>query len=172
MDCGRFRALYSEFADGQLDELTEVGCHRHLAECEPCRRLHAAYRAGCSVLRREPRVTPSPDFAARLDARLRQPDPVPVDTVPARQWVALAGAVATVAVVAVAGWTMVDTWPSAPIGIAGPGAGTRPNPFVVRFDGDTSLDYPGHFPVIPVSRTRLPERAPAQFEITVDWMEP
>jgi predicted anti-sigma-YlaC factor YlaD len=172
MDCGRFRTLYSEFADGLLDELTEVRCHRHLAECEPCRRLHTAYRAGCSMLRREPQLTPSPDFAARLDARLGIPDRPFADASPARQLVVLAGAVTAVVVIAASGWTMVDSWPAAPVGIAGPATGRAANPFVVRFDGDTSLDYPGHFPIIPVSRTRLPTRSPAQFEITVDWMEP
>jgi hypothetical protein len=57
--------------------------------------------------------------------------------------------------------------------VAGTGPGSRTlNPFVVRFAGDTSLDYPGPFPVIPVSRTRPAQRSPAQFEVTVDWMEP
>jgi anti-sigma factor RsiW len=172
MDCGRFRNLYSEFADGQLDELAEVACHRHLAECEPCRRLHHAYRAGCTMLRREPQLAPSPDFVARLDARLGAGDVPGMGPAPARQWAALAGAVAAVAVLAAAGWTLVDTWPAAPIGVAGPAAGRNASPFVVRFDGDTSLDYPGHFPIIPVSRARASLQSPAQFEITVDWMQP
>lgn len=172
MDCGQFRILYSDFADGQLDELTEVGCHRHLAECEPCRRLHAAYRAGCAVLRREPRLTPSPDFAARLDARLAGTTPDPW-TGSLRPWAVLAAAFSVVVVLSAAGWTLVESWPDAPLGVAGTGPGTRPvNPFVVRFVGDTSLDYPGPFPVIPVSRSRPASRPPAQFEVTVDWMEP
>jgi len=172
MDCGQFRTLYSDFADGQLDELTEIDCHRHLAECEPCRRHHAAYRAGCALLRRQPRLTPSADFAARLGARLAGAEPV-LAAENARQWVALAGAVMVVVVIAATGWTLVDSWPAAPIGVAGPTAGSRGvNPFVVRFAGDTSLDYPGPVPIIPVSRTSRPASTPAQFEVTVDWMEP
>jgi len=172
MDCGQFRTLYSDFADGQLDELTEVRCHRHLAECEPCRRLHSAYRAGCAVLRREPRLAPSPDFVERLDARLSA-------TMPdrwaggLRPWATLAAAVSIVVVISATGWMLVDSWPEAPLGVARTGPGTRAtDPFVVRFAGDTSLDYPGPFPVIPVSRLRPAPASPAQFEVTVDWMEP
>lgn len=170
MDCGLFRTLYSDFADGQLDELTEVRCHRHLAECEACRRLHTAYRAGCAVLRREPRLAPSPDFTARLDARLAGTGAE--RSLPAlRPWAMLAAAVSVVAIITAAGWTMVETWPEAPLGVASAGPGARANPFIVRFAGDTSLDYRGSFPVIPVSRAR-PLAQPAQFEVTVDWMEP
>jgi len=172
MDCGQFRTLYSDFADGQLDELAEVRCHRHLAECDPCRRLHAAYRAGCAVLRREPRLTPSADFVARLDARLAESVP---DTVTGtlRPWAVLAAALSVVVVISAAGWTLVDSWPDAPLGVAGAGPGTRTaNPFVVRFAGDTSLDYRGPFPVIPVNHALSAVHSPAQFEVTVDWMEP
>jgi anti-sigma factor RsiW len=173
MDCGHFRTLYSDFADGQLDELAEIACHRHLAECEPCRRHHAAYRAGCAVLRRQPRLTPSADFGARLGARLSGTEP-PVEAAQgARSWVAIAGGVMVVVVIAAAGWTLADTWPSPPIGVALPTPdGHRMNPFVVRFAGDTSLDYPGPFPIIPVSRGSRSAGTPAQFEVTVDWMEP
>jgi hypothetical protein len=124
------------------------------------------------MLRREPQLAPSPDFAARLDARLGAGEAPGMEPAPARQWVALAGAVAAGAVLATAGWTLVETWPAAPIGVAGPAAGRNASPFVVRFDGDTSLDYPGHFPIIPVSRRAVPSQSPAQFEITVDWMQP
>jgi anti-sigma factor RsiW len=171
MDCGQLRTLYSDFADGQLDELTEIACHRHLAACEPCRRLHAAYRAGCQALRRQPRLTPSGDFGARLEARLAE-DAGELAAAPAglRQWTALAGAVTAVAVITVAGWMMLDAWP-APPGTTAATAGPAERPFVVRFAGDTSLDYPGPFTIIPVSRARQP-RSEAAFEVTVDWMEP
>lgn len=172
MDCGRFRTLYSDFADGQLAELAEVACHRHLAQCEACRRLHAAYRAGCQVLRREPRLTPSGDFAARLEARLAARDDG-LTAAPAglRHWTALAGAVMTVAVITTAGWMLLDTRPAPSAALGSPTTGPAELPFVVRFAGDTSLDYPGPFTIIPVSRTRG-HRPVARFEVTLDWMEP
>jgi len=173
MDCSRFRTFYSDFADGQLDELAEVACHRHLAECEACRRLHVAYQTGCQALRRQPRLAPSGDFVARLEARLasgaavRAPAPAGL-----RQWTALAGAVMAVVVITTAGWMLLDAWPAASAAPPRAAADSRDRPLVVRFAGDTSLDYAGPFTIIPVSRVPRASGSPAQFEVTVDWMEP
>jgi anti-sigma factor RsiW len=94
MDCQEFRATYSEFADGTLDELSEVGVFRHMAECAACRRLHAAYRAGRLTLRRLPRLMPSPDFAQSLSERIQREHAMGTDDDRAqlKPWAALAGA--------------------------------------------------------------------------------
>ncbi len=165
MDCLEFRTLYSDFADGQLDELAEVGCHRHLAECEPCRRLHVAYQAGCRALRRQPQLAPSRDFASRLEARISADTALPWAAPDGyRQWTALAGALMAVALLTTAGWMMLDAWPG--------DVASHERPLQVRFAGDTSLDYGSPFTVIPASRLRPAPTPPAQFEITIDWMEP
>ncbi len=70
MTCSEFRCAYSDFADGLLDELGEIAAHRHLSECQPCRRHHEAFQWGVRELRRQPKVLPSEDFAARLERRL------------------------------------------------------------------------------------------------------
>jgi len=43
---------------------------RHLIECGACARHDTAVRRGLLLFRNLPRIEPSPDFAARLDARL------------------------------------------------------------------------------------------------------
>ena len=71
MDCNQFRAAYSDFADGFLDEVHEVAAHRHMSECPPCRRFHEALQWGVAELRRQPRVLPSVDFTERVERRIR-----------------------------------------------------------------------------------------------------
>ncbi len=161
MNCGDFRERYSEFTDGFLDEAAEVAMCRHMAECPDCRRFDAAYTAGANALRRLPRPAPSCDFDRQLTERIQracnEPEPI------LRQSTGLAGAVLMVAVLAVAGWELTDRAPSEPAASGG---------FVVRFAGDTSLDYPGKLPMIPVSRDtfRTPVRPAPSFQIAVDYM--
>ncbi len=71
MDCTEFRASYSDFADGLLDEMQEIAAHRHMSECPPCRRFHEALQWGIAELRRQPRVLPSEGFQERLERRIR-----------------------------------------------------------------------------------------------------
>lgn len=71
MVCSEFRASYSDFADGLLDEIQEIAAHRHMSECPPCRAFHAALQWGVAELRREPRVLPSEGFQERLERRIR-----------------------------------------------------------------------------------------------------
>ncbi len=71
MDCTEFRAAYSDFADGLLDEIQEIAAHRHMSECPQCRRFHEALQWGVAELRKQPRVLPSDDFQERLERRIR-----------------------------------------------------------------------------------------------------
>ena len=71
MDCQTFRANHLAFVDDTLNEQGLVAMQRHLAECAACTRHDLSVRRGLMVLRNLPPIEPSPDFAARLAARLR-----------------------------------------------------------------------------------------------------
>lgn len=175
MDCRDFLSRYSDFTDGQLDEPAEVAWRRHLGACPSCQRLHAAFRAGRHALKRLPLLEPSDDFGRRLEQRLmaERVEPLPA----LRQWSGVAGAVLVLAVAGVIAWEVVEVrMPPLGAGVTAPGrrAGSPARPFVVRFAGDTGMDYPGRFPIIPVSRDSFsrPSHPASSFEITVDWMVP
>ena len=72
MDCRTFKANHLAFLDDTLEERGIVAMQRHLAECEACARHDAAIRRGLMVLHSLPPIEPSPDFRAKLTARLRE----------------------------------------------------------------------------------------------------
>lgn len=175
MDCRDFRLRYSDFTDGLLDEPAEVALRRHLAACPACQRLDAAFRTGQGALRRLPRLEPSDDFGRRLEQRLlaERFEPAPA----LRQWSGVAGAVLVVAVSGVIAWEVAEVrMPRVGVRAAAPvrHAASPASPFVVRFAGDTAINYPGRFPIIPVLRDSFtgPSHPASSFEITVDWMVP
>jgi len=166
MDCARFRDSYSDFADGLLDERAEIALFDHMAECPACQRLHAAYVAGCGALRRMRDLRPAPDFGTRLTARLRREELAPVGAP-----VALMAGLLLVLGAAASGWWLLGPRGEAPVVATVPDNAQRHSPLVVHFAGDSSLRYPSHFTVIPVSREHL--ASPGQpIEVTVDWMHP
>lgn len=67
-----FRERHVAFVDEMLAEADVVAMQRHVAECDACARHDTAIRRGLLVARNLPRVQPSPDFTARLNARLRE----------------------------------------------------------------------------------------------------
>jgi anti-sigma factor RsiW len=72
MDCTEFRTLFSDFVDGALSSADTVRCRAHVAACETCRRLAAAYRAGVSTLRSLDPPTPARDLSVRILHRARR----------------------------------------------------------------------------------------------------
>lgn len=72
MDCRTFRANHLQYLDDTLTEQALVEMQRHLSECEACTRHDVAVRRGLMLLHNLPTIEPSPDFAAKLQARLRQ----------------------------------------------------------------------------------------------------
>jgi anti-sigma factor RsiW len=72
MDCRTFKTNHLAFLDDTLEERGLVAMQRHLAECGACARHDAAVRRGLMVLHNLPPIEPSPDFRARLSARLRE----------------------------------------------------------------------------------------------------
>lgn len=179
MHCAKFRDTYSDYADGLLDEAAEIACRRHLSDCADCRRLDAAFRAGTGALRRLPALSPSAGFRLRLLSRLAGECAGPMPAL--RPWSGIAGAVLVCTVVGVAAvdfeWGEVGEEGMA--ASAFPGSGPVPtrrttNRFAVRLPGDTSLDYPSHFPLVPVSADpfRSAVSPATSFEVTVDWIVP
>jgi hypothetical protein len=72
MHCSKFRERHVAFVDDTLPEADLVAMQRHLLECPPCARHDTSVRRGLLVARNLPRIEPSPDFMARLNARLRE----------------------------------------------------------------------------------------------------
>ena len=72
MTCREFRERHLAFMDGAMPDAELVEMQRHIAECERCERHDTAVRRGLLIFRNLPSITPSPDFSARLNAKLRQ----------------------------------------------------------------------------------------------------
>jgi anti-sigma factor RsiW len=70
MDCRSFRSKHVAFVDDFLPGEDVVAMQRHLAECERCATHDAKVRRSLLVFRNLPSVEPSPDFYARLSARI------------------------------------------------------------------------------------------------------
>lgn len=173
MNCRQFRQFYSDFADGLLNEAEDVAFDVHMAECENCRRFHAALQHGRRTLQHLKAPHPSEDFDSRLFERILQE--CEQDAAPMRQWSGLAGAALVVVLLGVVGWEARSRMaPRHEVRPASRPGSSAVEPFVVRFAGDTSLRYPGRLPVLPVSRDtfRSATRPAQSFEITVDWMTP
>lgn len=70
MDCRSFRKQHVAFVDDLLPGEDVVAMQRHLLECERCAAHDAKVRRALLVVRNLPSVEPSPDFYARLKARI------------------------------------------------------------------------------------------------------
>ena len=71
MRCSEFRDLHCAYIDDTLAGVELVRMQRHIAECPECAARDAKVRRSLMVVRSLPPIEPSPDFAARLDRRLR-----------------------------------------------------------------------------------------------------
>ena len=71
MDCRAFRKHHLAYLDDTLPGDLLVSAERHVLECEDCARHDTAVRRGLLLFRNLPPIEPSPDFAARLEMRLR-----------------------------------------------------------------------------------------------------
>jgi anti-sigma factor RsiW len=70
MDCRSFRNKHVAFVDDILPGEDVVAMQRHLLDCEGCAAHDAKVRRALLVFRNLPSVEPSPDFYARLSARI------------------------------------------------------------------------------------------------------
>ena len=70
IDCSEFLDGYSDFRDALHDPERQAAFALHAEICEPCARYHRVLSGGLAVLLRAPELTPSDDFATRLERRL------------------------------------------------------------------------------------------------------
>ena len=70
MDCRAFRQLHGDWVDDILDPYEADRLARHHVECAPCARFDTLARRALLVARNAPPIDVSPDFSARLAARL------------------------------------------------------------------------------------------------------
>src|SRR5215204_4475062 len=80
MDCRSFRSKHVAFVDDFLPGEDVVAMERHLAECERCATHDAKVRRSLLVFKNLPAVEPSPDFYARLSARIESERSAPPRT--------------------------------------------------------------------------------------------
>jgi hypothetical protein len=78
MRCSDFLDQHCTFVDDTIAGVELIRMQRHIAECQTCATLDTRIRRSLMVVRSLPRIEPSPDFAKRLESRLRtyqeQPD--------------------------------------------------------------------------------------------------
>lgn len=72
MNCQEFHAKHDAFVDDTLPGVDMERMHEHLQACRHCARHDTAVRRGLLVVRNLPAIEPSPDFMARLNARIHQ----------------------------------------------------------------------------------------------------
>jgi hypothetical protein len=85
MDCRQFRNKHVAFVDDLLPAVEMDAMQQHRAVCSRCSRHDTAIRRALMVAWNLPTIEPSPDFIARLNARLEQLGPAArVDVVRAR----------------------------------------------------------------------------------------
>jgi anti-sigma factor RsiW len=179
MNCLAFREAYSDWADGLLDEATEIAVRRHLASCRACRRLDEAYVAGRECLRTlsPPHVSTDLELQQRILRACagRESAPAPAN---AAQLAVVAGVLVVIVSAGALGWAMRAP-SAAPLESPRAASAASPPerragtdwPGGVRQAHDTSF---GHDPfvVLPAGRGGGRVGTPARFEITVDWMTP
>jgi hypothetical protein len=71
MDCWTFRENHAQFVDGLVVDQELATMQRHVVECVACAAHDATIRRALLLFRNMPSIEPSPEFAGRLQARLR-----------------------------------------------------------------------------------------------------
>ncbi|MGH7616777.1 MAG: anti-sigma factor family protein [Gemmatimonadaceae bacterium] len=72
MDCRQFREKHVPFIDDVLSAVEMRAMYQHRAVCPRCSRHDTAIRRSLLLVRNLPSIQPSPDFVARLNARLEE----------------------------------------------------------------------------------------------------
>jgi hypothetical protein len=101
MDCREFRDNHAPYVDQRLSGAEEADMRRHAQECERCARHDSRVRRSLILVRSLPTIEPSPDFQARLNARIRAlPPTLVVSRPPIRSFAAIAASIVLFAYVA------------------------------------------------------------------------
>jgi anti-sigma factor RsiW len=118
MDCRAFRENHVMFVDDVLPSAEMAAMEQHLSTCMRCSRHDTSIRRSLLLVRNLPPIEPSPEFMARLNARLEQVNASPrVDIVAPRPYLPSFGAYAALAagVLAVAYMAVETTRYYAPV---------------------------------------------------------
>jgi hypothetical protein len=75
MDCREFLDKHTLFVDLTCSGLEEDEMRRHMRVCPKCSRHDTVVRRSLLLVRNLPCIEPSPDFKARLEARMRTGGP-------------------------------------------------------------------------------------------------
>ena len=75
MDCREFLDNHALFIDLRCSAIEERAFQQHAAQCPKCSHHDAMVRRSLLLVKSLPTIEPSPDFRARLDARLRSVQP-------------------------------------------------------------------------------------------------
>jgi len=91
LDCRRAQELFSDDADGSLNDILRTDLRAHLAACDDCLALRGALNEVLAALRSHPMLEPSAGLAQRaadaaLALRRAQPQLSRPSTAPARAW--------------------------------------------------------------------------------------
>ena len=98
MDCREFRSKHVAFVDDLLPAVEMDAMQQHVTICSRCSRHNTAIRRSLMLVRSLPSIEPSPDFIARLNARLEEMGPVSrVDLVAPRPYLPSLSAFAALA---------------------------------------------------------------------------
>ena len=106
MDCREFLDNHALFVDLRCSAIEERAFQQHAAECPRCAQHDATVRRSLLLVKSLPTIEPSPDFRARLDARLKLVQPevfAPRPRMPMSAYASMAAAAVIVTVVA-ANW--------------------------------------------------------------------
>ena len=77
MDCREFRSKHVAFVDDLLAAVDMEAMRAHLGRCPSCARQDTAVRRSLMLVHNLPSIEPSPEFMARLNARLTEIGPSP-----------------------------------------------------------------------------------------------
>ncbi|HXT18067.1 MAG TPA: zf-HC2 domain-containing protein [Gemmatimonadaceae bacterium] len=156
MDCREFRNKHVAFVDDLLPVVEMEAMRRHVMVCSGCSRQDVRVRRSLLLVHNLPPIETSPDFMARLNARLAELGPISrTDVVQSRPSYTSIAAVAALAasLVAVAYMTVETTRyfaPSDSVGIATAFTGAQdPMPGTASMANAALASVPTGIPVWP-----------------------
>ncbi len=82
LSCRQFRRLHAEYVDAMLSHDAAAACQTHLDSCADCAAHDVRIRRSLMALQALRPIEPSPDFHARLAARIARAESMP----PRRPW--------------------------------------------------------------------------------------